>query len=557
MLESLHIENIAVIEKSNIDFVSGFNVLTGETGAGKSIIIDAVNTVLGARTSKDMIRSGCKNAAVTAVFSQLSVDAVKFIEEFGFCADEDGKIIIHRTMSLDGKNVFRVNGVPTNSASMREMGKYLINIHGQHDNQALLNPDNHCYFIDKLAENENLINEYYNEFKTLNTYRKELESINSDDFDKERRIELLQYQINELEMADIKVGEYEQLKEQQKICKNFDSDFKRLQNADILLSDDENVGATELVHNAIKSLQKVDNKTILEIYEKISEIYENLADIAAQLKLFIDSQMTNQYNIEEIENRLDLLHTLMLKYGNSESAMLDYLDSAKDELNKIRFSDERAIELEGLLLESQDRLIEKGARLTDSRITAADKFQAQVCEILEFLDMPSVKFSVSITQGKYTKHGCDTVEFLISANAGELVKPLAKIASGGELSRVMLAIKSVLAHKDNVDTLIFDEIDTGISGRAANKVAFQLKKVAKTRQVLCVTHLAQIASCADNHLLISKKVNDDRTYTTVDVLNYDERIKEIARIMSGSEMTEITYNSAKELLDRSLNNANL
>lgn len=552
MLNYLHIENIAVIENTELELSNGFNVLTGETGAGKSIVIDAINAVLGARTSRDKIRSGCSDAKVVAEFSQVGDAVNNLLLENGITPDESNNLLIQRVLSADGKTAFRINGQPSTAAIVKEIGRYLINIHGQHDNQSLLDPDKHCYFLDKIAENSQLISEYYEEFKLLNTIRRELKELEDDDEAKARKIDLLQFQIEEIKQAQIKAGEFEELKERQKQAHSLESSLKALKNAYISLVGDENAGALEQIGNALKLIEKLEFKETENLTQRLGDILENATDISGEIRNLNDRLASDEFNIEEIEDRLDLISSLMLKYGNSEQKILDYLGDSEKQLEKIRFSDQRAAELEKELLDSQDRLIAFGKKLTESRVNTALTFEKQVCEILEYLDMPYVKFKVDIKEGRYTQNGCDTVEFLISANAGESLKPLSKVASGGELSRVMLAIKSVLSDKDDVDTLIFDEIDTGISGRAANKVAFQLKKVAENRQVICVTHLAQIAACAKNHLLIEKNVSGERTYTTVTSLSYEKRIDEISRIMSGTEKTETTHNSAKELLDRSL-----
>lgn len=548
MLDFLHIENIAVIELADIDFYSGFNVLTGETGAGKSIIIDSINAVLGARTSKDVIRSGCDTACVIAQFSDVGPAAIKALKENDLSPDEDGKVIIQRNLSVDSKTSFRVCGRPVNAATVREIGKYLINIHGQHDNQSLLDVDKHCGFIDKLAENNKLLTDYSDEFKNFISLRRELNALETDDEAKARKIDLLSYQIDELEKANVKVGEFEKLKDDLKIAQDFEKIAKRLNESMMILKGDENPGVTEAVYNAIKLL---NNEKCTAISDKLNTALELLNDSAAELEILIDNEFSVPLDTEKIEERLDLLRRLMLKYGNSEEKMLEFLENAKSELQKIQFSDKRAEELGELLEASQARLIETGQALTLSRETAAEKFSANVCDILKYLDMPNVKFKVNIEKGTYTKNGCDNVEFLISANVGEDLRPLAKIASGGELSRIMLAIKSVLTDKDDVETLIFDEVDTGISGQAATKVARRLKMIAERRQVICVTHLAQIAAFAEKQLLIKKESKNNKTFTTVVPLDYDARIHELARIMSGTDITENLYNSAKELLDNS------
>ncbi len=547
MLEFLHIENIAVIEQANINFLNGFNVLTGETGAGKSIIIDSINAVLGARTSKDVIRSGSNSACVVAQFSHINKPTADVLNSYGISTDDE-KIIIQRNLSVNSGSTFRINNLPVNASTVREIGKYLINIHGQHDNQSLLDTDKHCGFIDRLADNGKLIEDYSEEFKKFITYRKELKALDIDDDQKARKIDLLTYQIKELEEADISVGEYEKLKEQLKTAHNFEKISKNLNAASVVLKGDENPGVTENIEKAVHLLNGSSADCIAE---KLNSALEIINDSAIELQNLINDRFSEPIDAEKIEDRLDLLTRLMLKYGNSEDKMLEFLDSARNELKSIEFSDARAEELASLLEESQTRLIEKGARLTQSREKASKLFSANVCEVLRYLDMPNVKFDVKIDNGTYTKNGCDNVEFLISANTGEEPKPLTKIASGGELSRIMLAIKSVLTDKDEVETLIFDEIDTGISGHAAIKVARKLKAISNCKQVICVTHLAQIAAYANNQLLIKKEIKEDKTYTSVISLDYDARIGELARIMSGLGMTENLYNSAKELLDNS------
>jgi len=550
MLKYLHIENIAVIEKCDIDFNDGFTSLTGETGAGKSIVIDSINAVLGQRTSKELIRTGCENAEVSAVFCNLPREAKNFLYENGIEEDSDGNIIISRRMSLSGKSVIKINGAPVTASFLRDASRYILNIHGQHDNQALLNPDNHCDFIDLLADNKKAKENYYSEFKKLNSIRKELEALQMDEDAKLRKIDLLKYQISEIEAAQIKVGEVESLKTQLSIVKNLEKNMRSLNEAYFALKgDDNNDGAAALCLMAKRALSGIEDKTISAAAEHLAEAAELLNGVSEDIREMSDSLSLNSMSPDEINERLDLLHKLMLKYGEDEDKILAFLESAKTELTDIEFSDKKIDELSVALDDSTEKLISLGENLTKSRQKAAKEFEKQVCEILSYLNMPNVKFLVDMNKGRYTKNGCDTVEFLISANVGEDAKPLHKTASGGELSRVMLAIKSVLSNKDTVDTLIFDEIDTGISGYAAARVANQLKSVANNRQVICVTHLAQIAAKADNHLLISKNAENGRTYTSVKSLGYEERIGEIARIMSGSEITENLYNSAKELLD--------
>ena len=547
MLKFLHIENIAVIEQSDIEFKNGFNVLTGETGAGKSIVIDAINAVLGERTSKDLIRNGCENAVVSAVFGELDDTVSEKLKEYGIIPDEDGNIIITRKLSLTGKGYIKINNIPFTAGVLKEIGKLLLNIHGQHDNQALLDPEKHLLFVDAVADNKVILEEYYKEFKNLNSIRKELQSLETHEDQKQRKIDLLKYQINEIESANITVGEYDELKKKLQIADSFEKTYKAYNNSDILLNGNEdNDGAVTLIQNAIKLLNSVNANT-----DKLNEALVILEDAKSEISHFLGNQEFLNVNPDEINQRLDLITRLMLKYGSGEEEILQFSENAQTELENISFSEKRIAELSEQLDLSTNRLIELAEKLTKSRKAAAEKFQKNVTDVLKYLNMPNVKFFVDFKKGRYTKIGCDVCEFMISANDGETPKPLHKIASGGELSRVMLSIKSVLLDKDTVGTMIFDEIDTGISGFAAGKVGTQLKKVASSRQVICVTHLAQIAAMSDEHLLIEKSVRNGRTYTKVNSLDYQQRISEIARIMSGTELTENLYNSAKELIDRS------
>lgn len=552
MLKYLHIENIAVIESSDIDFTKGFNVLTGETGAGKSIVIDAINAVLGERTSKDLIRAGCNEALVSAVFGELDSETTKMLSRFELAPDEDGNLLISRKLSLSGKGIIKINGKPFTASLLKEIAVGLINIHGQHDNQDLLNPESHYKYIDALADNEEVKGRYYSEFKRLNAIRKELQSLECDEEEKQRKIELLKFQIKDLSEADIKKGEIDELKKRLAIAENYENTLKGLNFAvESLRGNDDTDGAISLINNAVKRLSQLEDNGIEKSLSRLFEAISQLEDAAEDMSGMLNSYELENYNPDEINQRLDLLYRLMLKYGNSEEQMLDFLEKAKAQLDSIAFSEERAEELAEELEKSKNCLVALGAELSDTRKKAAVSFQKQVSEILAYLNMPDVKFCVSHSFGKYTKNGCDIIEFMISANKGENLKPLSKIASGGELSRTMLAIKSVLLDKDSVGTMIFDEIDTGISGYAADKVGEQLLKVSEGRQVICVTHLAQIAARADNHLLIEKTAHSGRTFTKVTALEYKRRIEEIARIMSGSSLTENLYNSAKELIDRS------
>ncbi len=557
MLKYLHIENIAVIEKADIDFSKGFNVLTGETGAGKSIIIDSLNAVLGERTSKDLIRKGCDKAEVSALFCDLSGDDIKLLEENGYEVT-DGELLILRTLSLTGNGTVKINGKSATVGILKNICKNLVNIHGQHDNQGLLNPDNHYLYIDRLAENSKLIDDYYKEFKYLNSVRKQLQSIETDEDEKRRKIDLLSFEIKELSDANIRIGEADELKKKLEIARNLNKMREALATSYASISGDESSdGAISMLQNAAKVLRPFDDDNFNNIEQKLLEACTLLDEIGVDLRNTAASLSGENLNTDEISDRLDLIYRLMLKYGDSEEKLLKRLEDSQKELETIELSEQRANELGLELDKSTERLITLAEVLSESRNKTALDFSNKVTEQLKYLDMPNICFKVNITKGRYTKLGCDTVEFLISTNVGEDLKPLSKIASGGELSRIMLAIKAVLADKDDVDTLVFDEVDTGVSGQAAGKVGRMLKEVSKSRQVVCVTHLAQICAFGLNHLKISKAVKNDRTYTEVSSLTYEQRINEIARIMSGEDITSNLYNSAKELLDGGLKYENL
>lgn len=552
MLKFLHIENIAVIERSDIEFSSGFNVLTGETGAGKSIVIDSINAVLGERTSRELIRAGCDTAEVSAVFGELDNATAAALSDIGVVPDDDGNIVIRRRLSAAGKGLIKLNDRPVTATELKEVGRHLVNIHGQHDNQALLDPERHLDYVDAVADDDPIKGKYYAEFREINKIRKELAAVQTDEDEKRRRVDLLKYSINELESAGIKPGEYDKLRRKLEIARNYQKTAEALARAySALKGDDELDGAVSLLSGAEKALSSLRDEEWDKRASVLSSAASAAEDVSAAIYDFLENAEYSDIDPDEINARLDKLDKLMLKYGGGEWELLKALDKAREELNDIEFSDKKAAELSELLDSSVERLVALGEELTEVRKKAAAAFEKQVCDILSYLNMPDVRFTVQFAKGRYTKRGCDTAEFMISANRGESVKPLSKIASGGELSRVMLAIKSVLLGRDPVGTMIFDEIDTGISGYTAGKVGTQLKRVAENRQVICVTHLAQIAAMGDTHLLIEKKAEGDRTFTSVSPLSYEDRINEIARIMSGAQMTENLYNSAKELLDRS------
>lgn len=553
MLKYLHIENIAVIEQSNIEFFEGFNVLTGETGAGKSIIIDSIYAVLGHRTSKELIRNGCDKAKVSAVFSSLSNTVREKLSDIGINADDEGNYVIERTLSLTGNGYIRVNGVPVSASVLRDVSPLLINIHGQHDNQSLLQPQNHYIYLDKIAGNDTLTQDYSTQFKRFNSIRSQLKALEMDEDEKLRRIDILKYQINELESSNLKIGEMGELKEKVAIARNIGKKVKTLKNILSLLKENEDGNSTvDLLRSAMHIISVDKEQKLDKELDNLQDAYNSIENVIESLEGTVSSYESDEYDIDKIEDRLAYLSSLSAKYGKDEEEMTEFLNNAKSELETILFNDEEVEKLGDELISAQDALIECAKKLTHSRLCAADKFEKSVKFVLSELNMPSVDISVEHKTGRYTKNGCDEIQFLFSANAGENKKPLAKIASGGELSRVMLAIKSVLSEKDDVDTLIFDEIDSGISGITADKVGNQLGRVADTHQVICVTHLAQIASVASNHFLISKDVRDGRTYTEVARLEGNDRVKEIARIMSGSKISDSVLKSAEELITKNI-----
>lgn len=551
MLKSLNIENIAVIEKADIDFSSGLNVMTGETGAGKSIIVDSINAILGERTSKELVRNGADNASVTAYFEDVNKKVIDKLYEIGIDVEDDNSLLLSRKISSLGKSTCRINGVPCTVSMLKEIGSLLVNIHGQHDSQALLNPEYHIQFVDMMGNDEDVYSNYKNSFKELLKVRKQLKLLTIDADTKDRKLEMLDYQINELEQAEIKLGEIDELKARRELVLNSQSIINALNSVlTAILGTDEASGIqTSLLTSAkeIDIIKDVDDET-KSIATTLDNINEKVEELKDALSKKLDSVDFSPNELERIEERLDLFYEFQNKYGKTEQDMLNYLANAQDERNSIVNSD---AEIEKLSAE-YDQLLDKTVKLADVlscyRKSLAYQLEQDIKNELEYLDMPKVKFVVNFEKGKLSSNGYDVVEFLISTNVGEPPKPLSKIASGGELSRTMLAIKNIFAKNDYIQTLIFDEIDTGVSGRASRKIGLKLNSVSKHTQVICVTHSAQIAACADNHLLIEKQVKDDRTYTSVSSLNHDGRVKELARIMGGIDITDALIQSAEELL---------
>ena len=548
MLIGLKIENIAVIENAELEFDSGLNVMTGETGAGKSIVIDSINAVLGERTSRELIRSGAENAKVYATFADINAETEMLLDEMGIEKMPDKTLVLSRSLNSSGRNVCRINGCPSTVSALKEIGAGLINIHGQHDSQALLSPDKHCGFIDSLAENEALRAEYKSVFTNLVSVKKELEKLYDTRDEKAARLDYLNFQIDEITNANVREGERDELSKEKELLQNSGRVVKALEKAYAALSDENGIltGVEDCAHELETAAKYYDNAQ--NSAKGIRAISYELSEFSAEVRSLVDGFDYDPARLTEINDRLDFLYRLSMKYGATETEILEALEKAVAERNEIEVSDERITELEEKLYALSDEIKALSAKLTDSRMTAAKKFEKEVKSELEFLDMPKVTFVVDRKATALTSKGADAIEFLISANPGQEPRPIAKIASGGELSRIMLAIKNVLSDKDNIQTLIFDEIDTGVSGSAAEKIALKLSEVSKGRQVICVTHLARIAAQADRHMKIMKSVNADKTFTEINALDFEGRAAEIARITAGGSITALQLETAKEML---------
>lgn len=550
MLTSLFIENIAVIEKTEIELYRGLNILTGETGAGKSIVIDAINAILGQRTSREIIRNGSESATVFATFSDYNDNVRHKLEENGYSSDEE-ELVISRTLSLSGKNTCRINGRPATVALLRELGLNLINIHGQHESYELFSPDTHIKYIDNLAGNDELIAQYKASYKQYKKAEKQLNDFLKSETNREQRVDLLSYQVDELEQAAIEVGELESLSEERRILMNAEKITSALHKAKAFLDGSASVGAVDSLDDAVTALQKASdlNPEYEELFNRLNDLYYEVQDVSNELSDAVENSEGNPYRLEEVEERLDLLSKLSRKYGSTEEEMLEFLENAKVELEGLLKFDDNVYELRAQLERSYENTKALADKLSYIREKTARSFEKRVKEEMSFLDMPNVELVVAQNKKDLGSDGQDEIELLISANLGEIPKPVAKIASGGELSRMMLAIKTVLASTDVIDTLIFDEVDTGISGSAAQKVGLKLLEVSKSRQVICVTHQAQIAALADSHFLIEKNTSDGRTYTEIRLLDYDGRKKELARIIDGVNITDTALAHAEELMN--------
>lgn len=552
MLKTLVIENIAVIKKAQIEFTGGLNVLTGETGAGKSIVVDSINAILGERTSRELVRAGSDNAFVNAYFEDINDDVKLKLNEYDIPIEEDGSLLLSRKISAGGKSVCRVNGLPVTVGILKDIGTHLVNIHGQHDSQALLNPDFHYKFVDAYADCDELLAEYKESFKSFLNIRRQLKSLTSDADERDKQSEILDYQIKELRDADIKVGEWEELKHRKSVILNSQAILNALNTLlGAVNGDDENQGIQSVLSSSdkeITALLDADSqlKPIKEKLDSAEDLLESIKDLISDKMESLDFQPDE---LDKIEERLDILYTFSNKYGETEQDMLYYLADAE---RKRALFDNSEQDLERLNAE-YDSSLEKtqslAIKLSEVRRKAAEKLGEEICSQLEFLDMPGVKFVTQFSKGNLSSVGVDKIEFLIRTNPGEEPKPLAKIASGGELSRIMLAIKSIIAKSDSIATLIFDEIDTGVSGKASRKIGLKLKEVGENAQVICVTHSAQIASAADSHFLIKKEYTDNAAFTQIMPLDFEGRKYELARIMGGLNVTESLLKSAEEMLD--------
>lgn len=549
MLSCLQIENVAVIQKAEVHFQPGLNVLTGETGAGKSILIDSINAILGNRTSKDLVRTGASKAVIRASFAQIPDVVLDKLEAAGY--ERSAELLLSREITAEGKSSCRINGMPTTAAVLRELCGGLININGQHDSVGLLNPAHHLSILDDYAQNAKLYQEYYVLYRSLVKVKKELDAMITDEAEKQRRIDLLTYQVQEIEDAALTAGEEQTLEARRKVLANASTIRDRVAKAHALLSgDDDTPGAVDLLgeaSNAMDTAAQLD-ESLSGVSGTLMDLYYSAKDAAAELIDRLDAYDTNDAELDEIEQRLDLLYRLKRKYGDTVEDIIAFGQKAREELEQIQFSEQRHDQLQAEKLRLYGLAREKAEALTQTRLKAFDELNARITDTLQFLNMPGVRMTLHHARGPLASHGQDSVEFYISTNAGEAPKPLARIASGGELSRITLAIKNALADRDAVPTVIYDEIDSGVSGKAAGRIGEVLRQSAQGHQILCITHTAQIAALADCHLLIQKNVTNDRTYTEIHPLDTEGRVEALARLISGDHVTGLSRANAREML---------
>ena len=549
MLSSLQIENVAVIQKAEVHFEPGLNVLTGETGAGKSILIDSINAILGNRTSKDLVRTGAAKAVIRAAFEQVPPTVLDKLEQSGYERSE--ALLLSREITAEGKSSCRINGMPATAAVLRELCGGLININGQHDSVGLLNPAHHLGILDDYAQNRTVFQEYYTLYRELVQVKRELDALITDETEKQRKIDLLQYQVQEIEDAGLTAGEEQTLENRRKVLSNASAIRDRLAQSYALLSgSDDAAGAVDLLgeaSNAVDAAAQLD-PALTAAAGQLLDLYYNAKDVAADLIGRLNAYDTNDAELDEVEQRLDLLYRLKRKYGSTVEDVIAFGQKAREELDSIQHSQQRydALQAEKLRLYAKAR--EKAEALTQTRLKAFEELNTRISGTLDFLNMPGVRMTLRHTRGPLASHGQDSIEFYISTNPGEAPKPLAKIASGGELSRITLAIKNAMADKDAVPTVIYDEIDSGVSGKAAGRIGEVLRQSAQGHQILCITHTAQIAALADCHLLIQKNVSNERTYTEIHPLDENGRVEALARLISGDHVTELSRANAREML---------
>ena len=549
MLSSLQIENVAVIQKAEVHFEPGLNVLTGETGAGKSILIDSINAILGNRTSKDLVRTGASKAVIRAAFEQVPSAVLDKLEQSGYERSE--ALLLSREITAEGKSSCRINGMPATAAVLRDLCGGLININGQHDSVGLLNPAHHLGILDDYAQNRTVFQEYYTLYRELVRVKRELDALITDEAEKQRKIDLLQYQVQEIEDAGLTAGEEQTLENRRKVLSNASAIRDRLAQSYALLSgSDDAAGAVDLLgetSNAVDAAAQLD-PALTAAAGQLLDLYYNAKDVAADLIGRLDAYDTNDAELDEVEQRLDLLYRMKRKYGSTVEDVIAFGQKAREELDSIQHSQQRydALQAEKLRLYAKAR--EKAEVLTQTRLKAFEELNTRISGTLDFLNMPGVRMTLRHTRGPLASHGQDSVEFYISTNPGEAPKPLAKIASGGELSRITLAIKNAMADKDAVPTVIYDEIDSGVSGKAAGRIGEVLRQSAQGHQILCITHTAQIAALADCHLLIQKNVSNERTYTEIHPLDENGRVEALARLISGDHVTELSRANAREML---------
>ncbi len=552
MLTSLFIENLAVIEKTYIEFEQGFNVFTGETGAGKSIVLDAINAVLGKRTSKEIVRNGTEKAVITAVFNNVPKQLVESLKQAGFDVDE-GELMIQREIYANGKSNARINLRPVTVSVLRELTEDLVNIHGQHDNQILLSPNKHIDILDSYSDTTDTLAQYQEQFKAYKALQAEISKLTMDESEKERRLDILNFQVQEIGYANLQVGEDVQLEEKKQYIKNIEKIAKTARLSDsIMHGDDENTGAISKLEVLATQIDAISDYIPKDknLHERLLSCIYDLQEISSDIDASFGADEFNENELDLIEQRIDTILKLKRKYGDTIEEILEYYQKISAELETINLSSEKLKEYVDQREKLKDKIRAIGQKLTSEREVGAKKFSENVAQQLRFLDMPNVVLTVDIQKDKFSANGQDKVEFLISTNPGEPPKPISKIASGGELSRIMLAIKSALADKDKIPMLIFDEIDTGVSGKAAQKIGVKIREIAKDKQVICVTHLAQIASLCNCHFLIKKETIDNKTFTKVKKLDLEGRVQEVARIMGTDDVTELTLQTAKEMIDK-------